>query len=414
MGQTAKKTEPKDPRYVRDRSVLERGAEPEMKTVAAAEATQPEMLYYLAENGDADVRALVAGNRSAPLQADDILSADEVDEVRAAVAVKIARLLPDLTQEAQGKLGAKSLEILARLAQDELPRVRAIVAEAVKESRAVPADMVRGLAKDVEQAVAAPVLQYSPLLTEDDLSEIIAAGAASGALNAIAKRADLPDTVSHDLAATLDTQAVAALLENDSAQIREDTLDAIIDQAPQAQSWHRPLAMRESLSLRAMKRISGFVASFLVGEMVDRHGLDEKAAEEVLAIARTAIQAENVDDDLDAQWHAEAQELLAGEPLTDAAVRDLVKGNKRGVLIHALAIQTEISMSDIKTILSSKDARLVTSLIWKAGLSMRTAVNVQRAVVLINAGDIVLAENGFDYPLADKDMDWLLASHTSD
>lgn len=401
-------------RYVRDRSTLEAGAQPELKTIAAAPETRPEMLYYLAETGDEDVRARVAGNASAPVQADDILSADEASDVRAAVALKIARLMPQLTSDAQGQLGEKTLEILARLAADELPRVRAIVAEAVKQSTAVPADMVRALAKDVEQAVCAPVLQYSPLLSDDDLSEIIAAGAQSGALNAIAQRAALSGAVSHDLAATLDQHAITALLENDSAQIREETLDAIIDQAPERDVWHAPLAHRGSLSLRAMKRIAGFVASYLVSEMVERGGLDAKAAEDVLDIARTAIQGQSVDDDIEQAWRQEASDLLAAGPLDDAGVRALIKDNKRGVLIHIFAQQIASDVNDIKAIFSSKDAKLVTALSWKAGLSMRTAVNLQRSIALIGSDRLLLARDGFEYPMDEKDMDWALASHLSD
>jgi hypothetical protein len=62
----------------------------------------------------------------------------------------------------------------------------------------------------------------------------------------------------------------------------------------------------------------------------------------------------------------------------------------------------------------SKDGKLVTALAWKAGLTMRTAVSLQRSVALINSNQVVYAKDGFDYPFEEKDMDWLLASHASE
>lgn len=401
-------------RYEKARDVLETGDSAKMKQLAATPKTHPEMLYYLASNGDGDVRSLVAANEATPIQADEILAEDTLDDVREALALKIGRLLPDLPADARGDVGEKSLDILQKLASDELPKVRAIVANAIKNARHIPKDMALALARDVETTVSAPVLQYSPLLSDQDLTEIISAGAASGALDAIAKRANLSEDVSHDLVATLDREAIGTLLSNDSAQIREDTLDAIIDNAPEESSWHAPLAGRGELSLRAMKRISSFVASYLVSDMIERNQLEPSAAEEVLSAAREQIDGESVEDDLTAQWQAEAEALFAAGGIDDDAIRDFIKNNKRGLLIHCLAVAAEVSAQDASSMMRSKDGKLVTALAWKAGLTMRTAVSLQRSVALINANQVVYAKDGFDYPLEEKDMDWLLASHASE
>ncbi|MFX5252870.1 DUF2336 domain-containing protein, partial [Acinetobacter baumannii] len=79
--------------------------------------------------------------------------------------------------------------------------------------------------------------------------------------------------VSDAVVATLDGPAVATLLANKSAQVREETLDTIIEHAASMENWHKPLVMRAELSLRAMRRIAGFVAASLIDELVDRHKL---------------------------------------------------------------------------------------------------------------------------------------------
>ena len=156
---------------------------------------------------------------------------------------------------------------MERLANDALPRVRAILAEEIKSARDVPAHIVKRLAHDVELIVSAPVLEYSPLLSDDDLIEIIAGARVEGKLAAIARRAIVGAGVSDAIVATLDVSAVAALLANPNAQIREDTLDRVLESAAEVEAWHLPVVLRADLSLRAVRRIAGFVASSLLEQL---------------------------------------------------------------------------------------------------------------------------------------------------
>ncbi|MFO1186086.1 MAG: hypothetical protein U1E87_00665 [Alphaproteobacteria bacterium] len=82
--------------------------------------------------------------------------------MRAELARKIARLVPGLTGAAADALCESAFKVLERLAADNLPRVRTIVAEEIKFARNVPKALALKLANDVEIAVAAPILQYSP------------------------------------------------------------------------------------------------------------------------------------------------------------------------------------------------------------------------------------------------------------
>jgi len=46
----------------------------------------------------------------------------------------------------------------------------------------------------------------------------------------------------------------------------------------------------------------------------------------------------------------------------------------------------------------------VTSLAWKAGLSMRTAIQLQLKIAKVPPPDVLNARNGFDYPLSEAEM----------
>ncbi|MGG2362298.1 DUF2336 domain-containing protein, partial [Salmonella enterica] len=89
-----------------------------------------------------------------------------------------------------------TLQVIEVLARDQLPRIRAIVAEEIKQATNVPHGLVKRLAADLSSIVSTPVLEYSPLLSDDDLLEIIATGSAAERLSAIARRSNLSYNVS--------------------------------------------------------------------------------------------------------------------------------------------------------------------------------------------------------------------------
>ncbi|MFX8079076.1 DUF2336 domain-containing protein, partial [Acinetobacter baumannii] len=69
------------------------------------------------------------------------------------------------------------------------------------------------------------------------------------------------------------------------------TLDTIIEHAASMENWHKPLVMRAELSLRAMRRIAGFVAASLIDELVDRHKLGAGIAGELRDSVRNRLGA---------------------------------------------------------------------------------------------------------------------------
>jgi hypothetical protein len=204
---------------------------------------------------------------------------------------QIARLMPDMPASELTSLQEKSLDLLERLAEDELPRVRAIIAEEIAQCAHIPRRLALRLARDVEETVCGPILRYSPLLSDEDLIEIIASTRVHGAVEAIAQREGLSGDVSAAIAASLDIPAVAQLLANPSAQIREETLNTIVTQAQGIDAWHRPLVMRTDLSLRAIRRIATFVSRSLIDELVNRNRLDDETAQWLKGRAQEAIES---------------------------------------------------------------------------------------------------------------------------
>src|ERR1041385_6444566 len=82
--------------YEKAREVLEKHQQKLERDLAARTDAEPEMLYYLAERGEPLARKAVAANTAAPAHANRMLADDVDPEVRAELARKIGRLLPDL------------------------------------------------------------------------------------------------------------------------------------------------------------------------------------------------------------------------------------------------------------------------------------------------------------------------------
>ncbi len=393
-------------------ATLETGNRADWQNLAAHPDTPREALYYLAEKGNTDVRALVARNPATPYQADAFLVSDDAEDVRAELARKIGRLVPGLPESERTKLREQAISLMETLAQDQATKVRALLVEAIKSSPHVPKDVIRRLANDHELVVCGPILEYSPLLGDADLKEIIAASRTRGALSSIARRTPISGDLAEALATSNDVDAIATLLGNRNAQIREDTLDAILDSAPAVPSWHEPLALRASLSTRVMRRIAGFVAASLVDQMLAAHVLSNEDADSILKSVKHRIDAEPVNAHLardeDTAAHALALHAIASGQFDNTWVAAQLSAGDHKSIVEGLAMATGFKKS-VDKIIASKNGQAVMALCWKAGLSARTAYDIQQKLVRIPASQLITPKGGTQFPLPHSEMENILA-----
>ncbi|MFB3054890.1 MAG: DUF2336 domain-containing protein [Alphaproteobacteria bacterium] len=405
--------------YLESRELARHPDVAERRRLAARTDVRPEILYYLAEDPSALVRREIAVNEATPAHADVLLARDGDEVVRCELARKIARLAPHLSANAREQIWAVTVEALEILAQDQLARVRQALAESLKDVAEVPNHIIQRLARDVEQAVCAPVLEFSPLLTDDDLLEIIESSGVSGAVSAISRRADVSGAVSDALAHTLDEDAVAQLLANPSAQIREETLDWIVECSREVGTWQMPLARRPKLPRRAVRRLAEFVANAVLAMLHRRDDLDADTADLIDKAVRERMADQPPPlDDAD-QGGADAtsgpqtaveivQRLHASGKLDDERLdMELLSGN-RAFITHALSLMAGIPPALVTRIADARSAKAITALAWKAGLKMRFAIKLQARFGNVPPREILQAKDGVDYPLSEDDMTWQL------
>lgn len=398
--------------YEEARAALESHALKARRFLAGRPDVEPEILYYLAADEAVDVRRLVAANPSTPQQANKALTDDCDEDVRCELARKIGRLVPGLEADETHRVRDLAIEVMERLARDSLPRVRAILAEEIKSSLHVPAHIVKQLAHDVELMVSAPVLEYSPMLSDEDLVELIAGARVEGTLSAIARRASVNEPVSDAIVASLDVSAIAGLLANPNAQIREAALDKVIEHAEAIEAWHQPIVMRADLSVRAVRRIAGFVSSSLLAALCERRGLDEETAVHLNKRVRERLEEEGVKEDThsaDTKAMTLVQEAQTQGRLDDEFVMDAAGNADRRTVACALAVLAGVPRPVVDRILISQSGKAITSLVWRAKLPMRVAVKIQSAIAHLPNVKMVMAREGVHFPLAPDEMAWHLS-----
>jgi uncharacterized protein (DUF2336 family) len=379
--------------------------------LAARPDVAPEVLYFLANEGEARARRAAASNPSTPAHANRRLADDSDEQVRAELARKMGRILPHLSAEASEKAQALTFETLDLLARDQLPRVRQILSEEIKLLDCVPKHIVKRLAKDVEK-VAAPVLEFSPLLSDDDLIDIITTAHANYALKAIARRRPLSEDVSDAVAAALDVPAIADLLENADARIRGKTLEKIIEKAESVTSWHRPLVLRNDLSQRAIRRIASFVSASLIDQLASRNNLDQETRRQLARATQARLAKASEEDGAAAAVSkslSEVEKRFKNGTLDDEFVERAAEVGKRDVIIRALSLLANVPEDTARRIIGTQSPKPATSLVWRAGLNMRTAFKIQSFVLRLPAADLMPARDGVGFPMGENEMRWHLS-----
>ncbi len=384
------------------------------RELASQSELRPEILYFLTDDPSAAVRAEVAKNTATPPQADLLLAKDKNELVRTDLAAKISRLAPGLTANEKDQVKILTYETLELLARDQVIRVRQIIAETLKDVADAPPEIIRQLAWDAEVLVASPVLEFSPVLTDSDLIEIINRGSSTGRLNAISKRKNVSETVVDALVDTSDEGAIGLLLVNKSAQIREETLDKIINEAEPFESWHAPLVARPSLSSNAAMHLAQFVADNLLKALTSRTDIPPDTMEKVRLVVNERLEGktteppalvESGETPLEVAY-ANACALNANGQLTEAVVRSAIADNQREFVVAALAVLTSLSAVRMEKAVRQKDPKGMVAIAWKAGLSVKTILPLQVDLAGISEDKTLKPANDGSYPMSESDMEW--------
>ncbi|MAN80007.1 MAG: hypothetical protein CMM77_12370 [Rhodospirillaceae bacterium] len=419
--------------YGKEAELARNGKLEERRRLAASMTTKPEILYYMAKDGDPDVRKALAGNPATPTPADALLAEDADPEVRATLGQKISQMMPELTDKQKTKVRRWATDTLEDMSRDQALRVRHVLAETLKEMTSAPPAVIRQLARDTDAMVANPVIEFSPVLTDKDLATIIAEGANTARLKAVARRKAVSEAVSDAIVETGDVEATAELLKNPGAQISEGTLDKIVDRAEDHPELHEPLVARPGLSDKAAKRLAEYVADSLLDTLLARKDISPDLAEQVRAVVMARLAAGDgpspeamaadpggangagagaLEPEPDRLTRDEALELARDMnkkgQLTEGVIYDAIGRKDRNMAIAALAVLSDTKMAAVVKAFATNSAKGIVALVWEAGCSPKLAVDLQQGLGNVAPVEIIRPSSRAAYGLSEAEMSWQL------
>lgn len=353
-------------------------------------------------------------NRTITFPSTGVALADIDEEIRLQIARKISLLVPDLSAFKKEQLLKHVFDVLYIMAEDQVPRVRQMIAEELRSQANAPYDLVRKLAWDEELEVAAPVLEFSPLLSDSDLIEIISHSSIPGVLEAISSRQTVSETVSEAIVDNVTrtklsdrgAKVIQTLLDNEGAEINENTLDTIIEHAPDYEMLQRSLIQRPELTTKTLNKIARFVSEAFILEMEEQGLLNREQSHNLTQAVASRLHSPTMDREKEAE--REVIELFTQGELSPHFIAQALESGERDTVIASLSLLSDIPKSEVKRILESDNPRLVTALAWRCGLPMREAIQIQLKIAKIHFSKILYAREGTDYPLSEKEMAYML------
>jgi uncharacterized protein (DUF2336 family) len=206
----------------------------------------------------------------------------ETPEQRASVAHRLCRRIAlDVLSEDERKYAE---EIMAILADDAADLVRRTLSVTLRNSPILPRAIALKLAQDIE-AVAIPVLQDSPVFTEEDLIELVLSVTAAKQA-AIAARDSVTVTLTEVIAEHGAVEAVRALSSNVNADYTDKAYDDTLRRFGSDEIVQAGLIRRDFIPMHIAEKMVALVSGQLFDMLVNRHELPAQMAIDLAAGAR--------------------------------------------------------------------------------------------------------------------------------
>lgn len=320
---------------------------------------------------------------AAGLSAADVaeLGRDPSPEQRARIAAKLGRSVAELNRQADARLVEAVLELLVR---DVAKEVRRALAEAVADSADIPPSIAQRLARD-DIEVATPVLEKSPLLTDDDLIEIVRTNAIQYAL-AVAGRSQVSEAVAEVLVDSGASTVVARLVGNVGARLSAETLKRVVAEFGGDREVQDRLVRRPELSFELVDRLVRLIGERLEWELVRTHRMPLEQAQAIMRAARerSAIDLVARDHgDRRVEQHLRAR-FRAGELGHEALLAMLRDGDVAGFEI-GVALHAHEPVTRVRKLLYDPDRRRLAAICVRAGFPVAHYILVRMAIEFAEA-----------------------------
>lgn len=161
-------------------------------------------------------------------------------------------------------------QIFRLLLRDTEVRVRETLSQHIKASNSIPREIVLGLARDVEQ-VSLPVLEFSEVLSDNDLVELIHSTEQVARYLAITRRKHVSELVSDTLIGKGRDDVTASLVRNNGAEISLSSMERIVEDHRGNDAMMQALGARATLPVAVVDKMMASVSSALAAKLKEKY-----------------------------------------------------------------------------------------------------------------------------------------------
>ncbi len=179
-------------------------------------------------------------------------------------------------------------EILSHLSKDVEKNVRKVIAEILKENDALPHDIAKRLAQDVIE-VSMPILEFSSVLTDDDLEEIIKCSENIEKMSAIARRDGISEKVSISLVNSKNESVVTTLVTNKTANLTEKSSNLVLEIFKESETVLESLISRGGLTPAIAEKMVFMVSAKLRQEISNKYHIKPEIMSQAVIKSREKI-----------------------------------------------------------------------------------------------------------------------------
>ena len=183
----------------------------------------------------------------------------------------------------------KVVERLFRgISKDTEVKVRKTLAESIKLSSDIPSDIVIQLAKDINE-VSIPVLEFSDVISDEDLINIITESNNLVKQKSIAKRRVVSKAVSNKLIETNQADVIKGLLKNSGSEINLKDYEDIIDKFSDNINIIESVIVRDAVAPDIIENIANKVSNEIYSSLLKKHSLILKDLDNVIGKSKNIV-----------------------------------------------------------------------------------------------------------------------------
>ena len=307
------------------------------------------------------------------------------DQTKLGIVNKLARNYncEELTAEEK----AVADQILRLLARDISKRIRISISEKFCQNNNIPYEVALQLANDMEEFVAIPMIQFSEVLTDEDLAEIVKSSVGEKQC-AVARRNNLSENLKDCLINNGLDKTIAALADNETAKLSRSQCEKILDLHKDNTEVIKSLIENKKVSDDGTLEIIMNSSQELKGLISRKYGISNKDADNITTISKEAallgmIKASLEKGSEDTHINTLIEKLHNKQELSfPLLVKVLSTGNTK-FFYAALAKLAGIETENVRRVIEEGAEQGTEKLFIKAGFSTRLARATYELILIV-------------------------------